>query len=85
MEALHSISRLPSFAVELVEPSARRAMGDAAERVGASRIRQVERDKLCEACEVLGLQVPPRTDPDASGGGDGDGDASGDGDDDRVQ
>lgn len=82
VEALHSISRLPAVAVELVEPSARQVMGDAVERVGASRMRQVERDKLCKACDVLGLEVPSRTNPDAfDDGGDGSG---GDGGDDDV-
>jgi hypothetical protein len=63
--------------VEL-SPAARESLGVAAARAGAGFMRDESRCMLCDACDVLGLEVPSRTNPDGGGerrwrgGGDGD-------------
>ena len=61
INSLRGAARLPGIATELAaDPEARQILSDAVEGVDASRLKQKDRDALCDACEVFGLKAPPR-------------------------
>ena len=60
MSALGAVSALPGVAAELGDARMREILVEAVEGVDAARLRQQDRDTLCDACDVLGLKAPPR-------------------------
>uniref|UniRef100_A0A7S0SEC8 Uncharacterized protein n=1 Tax=Mantoniella antarctica TaxID=81844 RepID=A0A7S0SEC8_9CHLO len=60
VHTLRATSLLPGVVIEL-SPLAWERLAAGAARAGNTGLRQVARDMLCDACDVLDLPPPPRT------------------------